>query len=95
MRLIDADALLEKFAELEATALDMCRRHMHDDDQAEWKRWSVILTERTAYRYDVLDAPIEDAVTIEFIRSEIKNSKGFYNSSLRRLLDAWEERKEE
>ncbi len=39
--------------------------------------------------------PTVDAVPIEFIRSEIKNSKGFYNSSLRRLLDAWAERREE
>lgn len=47
------------------------------------------------YRCDVEAEPTVDAVPIEFIRSEIKNSKGFYNSSLRRLLDAWEERKEE
>ena len=48
-----------------------------------------------AYVCEVLDdAPIVDAVPIEFIRSEIQNSKGFYNSSLRRLLDAWTERKE-
>lgn len=39
--------------------------------------------------------PTVDAIPIEFIRSEIKNSKGFYNSSLRRLFDAWAERKEE
>lgn len=43
----------------------------------------------------ISDAPTVDVVPIEFIRSEIKNSKGFYNSSLRRLLDAWAERKEE
>lgn len=42
-----------------------------------------------------IDALPIDAVPIEFIRSEIKNSKGFYNSSLRRLLDAWAERREE
>lgn len=41
------------------------------------------------------DAPAADVVPIEFIRSEIINSTGFYNSSLRRLLDAWAERKEE
>lgn len=63
-RLIDADALLEKFAELEATALEMSVRHMRDADQTEWKRWSVILTERTAYSYDVLDAPTVDAVPV-------------------------------
>lgn len=44
---------------------------------------------------DIENQPTVDAVPIEFIRSEIKNSKGFYNSSLRRLLDAWAERKEE
>lgn len=39
-------------------------------------------------------APTMDAVPVEFIKGEIKNNKGFYNSSLRRLLDAWAERKE-
>lgn len=38
--------------------------------------------------------PTVDAIPIEFIRSEIKNSKGFYNSSLRRLLDTWAERRD-
>lgn len=61
MRQIDADVLLEKFAGLEATALDMCKRHMYDDDLTLWKRWSVILAERTAYKYDVVDAPTVDA----------------------------------
>lgn len=43
----------------------------------------------------VLDEmPTVDAVPVEFIKGEIKNNKGFYNSSLRRLLDAWAERKE-
>jgi hypothetical protein len=37
--------------------------------------------------------PTVDAVPVEFIKGEIKNNKGFYNSSLRRLLDAWAERK--
>lgn len=41
------------------------------------------------------DQPTVDAVPVEFIKGEIKNNKGFYNSSLRRLLDAWAERKEE
>ena len=40
-------------------------------------------------------APTVDAVPVEFIKGEIKNNKGFYNSSLRRLLDAWAVRKEE
>lgn len=43
----------------------------------------------------IANAPTVDAVPVEFIKGEIKNNKGFYNSSLRRLLDAWAERKEE
>ncbi len=43
---------------------------------------------------EIKNAPTVDAVPVEFIKSEIKNNKGFYNSSLRRLLDAWAERKD-
>ena len=64
MELIDKDVLLERFAELEATALDVCERYMHDEDQTMWKMWSIILTERTSYKYDVLDAPTVDAVPV-------------------------------
>lgn len=39
--------------------------------------------------------PTVDAIPVEFIKSEIKENKGFYNSNLRRLLDVWAERKEE
>lgn len=56
-------------------------------------------TNTECYRYvskkQINEAPTVDAVPIEFIISEIKNSKGFYNSSLRRLLDTWAERKKE
>lgn len=43
----------------------------------------------------ISDAPTVEAIPVEFIKSEIKENKGFYNSNLRRLLDAWAERKEE
>ena len=44
-----------------------------------------------AYVCEVLDdAPIVDAVPIEFIRSGIKNTQGAYPYSLRILLDTWE-----
>lgn len=36
-----------------------------------------------------------DAIPVEWIKEKISNNKGFYNSSLRRLLDEWAERKEE
>lgn len=64
MRLIDADALYEKVAEWEAQALHMVEMTMHDEDNAEWKRWSTILTERSAFKFDVADAPTIDAVPI-------------------------------
>lgn len=49
----------------------------------------------TVMRAEINAMPTVDAVPVEFIKGEIKNNKGFYNSSLRRLLDAWAERKEE
>ena len=41
------------------------------------------------------ELPTVEAIPVEFIKSEIKENKGFYNSNLRRLLDMWAERKEE
>lgn len=40
-------------------------------------------------------APTIDAVPVEFIRSEMKYTEGFYNNSLRILLDTWTARKED
>lgn len=62
---------------------------------ADWTNDMITNAEWLYFRQAMNKAPTVDAVPIEFIRSEIKNSKGFYNSSLRRLLDAWAERKEE
>ena len=64
MRLIDGNALYEKTAEWEAQALHMVEMTMRDEDNAEWKRWSTILTERSAFKYDVADAPAIDAVPV-------------------------------
>lgn len=49
-RLIDADVLYEKTAEWEAQALHQV------GVSDEWKKWSIILTERTAFKYDIADA---------------------------------------
>ena len=46
-------------------------------------------------RRAIQTAPTVDAIPVEFIKEEIKNTKGFYSSNLRRLLDTWAERKEE
>lgn len=64
MRLVDADALYEKTAEWEAQALHMVEMTMRDEDNAEWRRWSAVLTERSAFKHDVADAPTIDAVPV-------------------------------
>lgn len=60
-RLIDADDLYEKTAELEAQALHLVGTH------EEWQKWATILAERTAFKYDIADAPtvIEGSVSEE------------------------------
>lgn len=58
--LISREELYEKAVALEATALDyVCRLIERDGDEpsVEWKIWSAILTERTAFKHDVFDAP--------------------------------------
>lgn len=60
--LIDKKALYNSFAMLEAAALEQVQKHMYDEDLTKWYRWSVILQERTAYKYDIMDAPIIEAV---------------------------------
>ena len=67
MRLIDADALYERAGNLEAQALDYVGKLIErdgDEVSVEWKIWSAILTERTAFKHDVLDAPNIDAVEV-------------------------------
>lgn len=69
MRLIDADALYEKACDLEAQALDYAVKISNDEEKREeWLKWSTILTERTAFKYDVNDAPtIEERKTGHWI----------------------------
>lgn len=64
MRLIDADELLNKTAELEAVALEQVRKYEPLDNPREWRIWSAILTERTAFKFDLMDAPIIEAEPI-------------------------------
>lgn len=59
--LIDKKVLYNRFADLEAVALEQVKKHMHDEDLMEWRIWSTILAERTAYKHDVFDAPVVDA----------------------------------
>ena len=59
-RLIDADALYEQTAELEAHALACVERLEPTKYHEKWVMWTVILNERTAFKHDVADAPTVD-----------------------------------
>ena len=59
--LIDKSKLYEQVASWESQALNQVQKLMHRDDEegkAEWRRWSAILNERTAFKHDVADAPV-------------------------------------
>ena len=55
--LISRQALYEKTAEWEAQALHMVEKTMNDEDLTEWRKWSIILKERSAFKFDIADAP--------------------------------------
>jgi hypothetical protein len=77
MRLIDADALLEKFAKLEAIALEYVGKLNERKDPNEhdmWVMWTGILNERTAYKYEIIDAPTIDA-------EPVRHGKWVFNPS--------------
>lgn len=54
-RLIDADALYEKFLRLESESMSALRTT--SVGSVDEIKWSVILTERTCYKFDIVDAP--------------------------------------
>ena len=61
--LIDKRVLYKQTAEWEAQALAMVEKTMHNEDPTEWRRWSAVLTERTAFKHDVADAPTVEVPT--------------------------------
>ena len=65
MKLIDKNSLYEQFSDLETVALEQVEKHMNDEDLSKWKLWSAILKERTAYKFDIADAPVVDAVPVK------------------------------
>ena len=81
MRLIDADKLLNKTAELEAVALEQVAKSepLADIHPSEWHRWSGILQERTAFKYDLMDAPTVDAEPVKHGHWEWNDYGGFGN----------------
>lgn len=83
MRLIDADALYEKTAEWEAKALAMLERTINDEDTDDWKKWTLILQERSAFKHDIADAPTIDADSIE----DSARMRGFEEGYLQGVKD--------
>lgn len=58
MRLIDGDPLYERACDLEAQAMSYVGKIGNDEAMKEtWRIWSAILTERTAFKHDIFDAP--------------------------------------
>ena len=66
MILIDVEPLYKQYCELEKQARE-CQMDYLDHLKADSPnviKWSAILTERTAYKYDLQDAPRVDAVPV-------------------------------
>lgn len=58
MSLINREALYKKACDLEAQALAYVGKIANDETKIEeWKIWSAILAERTAFKHDIFDAP--------------------------------------
>lgn len=68
MRLIDAEEIYKKTAEWEARALEYVNRLSEQEGfeppSLEWRKWTAILGERSAFKHDIMDAPTIDAVPV-------------------------------
>lgn len=58
--LMDARAFYENTVEWEAEAFDQLEKFDPQDEKQRggWKCWNIVLAERTAFKHDVMDAPI-------------------------------------
>lgn len=56
--LISKKDLYDKIVKLELEALDYTRKLAQSDHIDEWRRMNAVLMERTAFKYDVVDAPV-------------------------------------
>ena len=71
MRLIDADALYAKAAKLEKEAREDLLKCDFNKDHETWRKLNEILLERTAFKYDIADAPtIEERKTGKWIKHD-------------------------
>ena len=64
MRLIDGDALYAKAAKLEEEAMEDLLKCDFNKDHETWLKLNKVLIERTAFKFDIADAPtVEDRKT--------------------------------
>ena len=79
-RYINADKLYEMFLKLERDALDECLKY--DASDKRFGVWSIILNERTSYKYDVQDFPdIEIVHCRDCARGEILGDEVFCHAN--------------
>ena len=72
MRLIDADELYKRTAEWEEQAQAEVIKNKGCRTVEEWdkyREWTIILNERSSFKYDIADAPTIEAVPLEDYRS--------------------------
>lgn len=74
MRLIDAEILYNRFAELESIALTKYKEATSKEERC---KWNTIHNERIDYKLDILYAPIIDAV--EVVRCKDCKNYGSFN----------------
>lgn len=68
---IERDALYEKTAKWESLALQRVEQSVRDGDITEWRKWSAVLAERSAFKFDVADAPAADVQPVVHGRWEM------------------------
>lgn len=89
--MISRQALYEQTAEWVASALHMVEKLMQSedpDDIKEWKKWSVILRERTAFKHDVADAPPVDVQEVKHGKWEEKEV--IHAEEARTAIEEWQ-----
>lgn len=102
MKLIDGMVLYEATAEWEEEAMAYFERlnqksydEMTEKEKIEWHKWNAIWGERLAFKYDVIDAPIVNAIPIEWIEKWLEWGKdsiqrGRYLGAVSAMLSDWD-----
>ena len=77
---IERDALYEKTANWESLAFQRVEQSVRDGDLTEWRKWSAVLAERSAFKFDVADAPAADVQPVIYCKDRKHYKLSEYNS---------------